>query len=61
MQISKAMLDEFVTTKNGYKRLVAICRMLHVYFKKPGATIIDTMRKRKFSHNFCKLYMFIIL
>uniref|UniRef100_A0A0M3I8P1 PIEZO domain-containing protein n=1 Tax=Ascaris lumbricoides TaxID=6252 RepID=A0A0M3I8P1_ASCLU len=45
--ISKAMLDEFVTTKNGYKRLVAICRMLHVYFKKPGATIIDTMQPYK--------------
>uniref|UniRef100_A0A915ANH7 Piezo non-specific cation channel R-Ras-binding domain-containing protein n=1 Tax=Parascaris univalens TaxID=6257 RepID=A0A915ANH7_PARUN len=42
--ISKAMLDEFVATKNGYRRLVAICRMLHVYFKKPGATVIDIIQ-----------------
>ncbi|KHN73668.1 Piezo-type mechanosensitive ion channel component 2 [Toxocara canis] len=39
--IMRAVLDEFIVSKSSNKRAVAVCRMLHVYFKRPDEYVID--------------------
>ncbi|VDK52120.1 unnamed protein product [Anisakis simplex] len=39
--IARAILDEMVISKSNNQRIIAICRLLNVYFKKPGEGVVD--------------------